>query len=212
MQDKAARPNKQPAPLDAPADKSPRAGRRLFAVPAIAFATIALLFAFALQKGDPSKLPSTLIGKPAPQMALEPVSGLSVAGKDLAGLAPAALRAGEPTVVNFWASWCQPCTDEHPLLMRLRQATGVTMVGINYKDQPASARRFLTLHGNPFAAVGADATGRAAIEWGVYSVPETFVVDGQGIIVYKHVGPLSLEALETKVLPAIEAARVAQKK
>jgi cytochrome c biogenesis protein CcmG, thiol:disulfide interchange protein DsbE len=110
-------------------------------------------------------------------------------------------------VVNFWASWCAPCVQEHPLLIELKRRTGVRLYGINYKDQTAAARRFLGRYGNPFKAVGVDSDGRAAIEWGVYGMPETFVVNGEGRIVYKHVGPISPEALETKLIPAIAAAR-----
>ena len=95
------------------------------------------------------------------------------------------------SVVNFWASWCAPCVQEHPLLVALKERTGVQLYGVNYKDQAAAARRFLGRYGNPFAAVGVDANGRAAIEWGVYGMPETFIVNGKGEIVYKHVGPIS---------------------
>jgi cytochrome c biogenesis protein CcmG/thiol:disulfide interchange protein DsbE len=106
-------------------------------------------------------------------------------------------------VVNFWASWCLPCVEEHPQLVDLVRRTGVRLLGINHKDQPANAKRFLALHGNPFAAVGADSNGRAAIEWGVYGMPETFVVDGQGRVIFKHVGPISEQVLEQQVLPAL---------
>ncbi len=114
-------------------------------------------------------------------------------------------------MVNFWASWCAPCVAEHPLLIALKQKTGVAILGVNYKDQPAAARRFLGRYGNPFAAVGADANGRIAVEWGVYGMPETFVLDGRGRIIYKHVGPLSPDVLDTKIVPAIIAARTATK-
>ena len=108
--------------------------------------------------------------------------------------------------MNFWASWCVPCVQEHPLLVALKERTGVRLYGVNYKDQAAAARRFLGRYGNPFTAVGVDGDGRAAIEWGVYGMPETFVVDGKGRIVYKHVGPITPETLETKIIPAIRAA------
>ena len=109
--------------------------------------------------------------------------------------------------MNFWASWCVPCVQEHPLLVALKERTGVRLYGVNYKDQAAAARRFLGRYGNPFAAVGVDGNGRAAIEWGVYGMPETFVVDGKGRIAYKHVGPISEQTLETKIIPAIRAAQ-----
>ena len=181
----------------------------LVLAPVALFAGLALLFAVALGRGDPSKLPSALIGKRAPALALAPVEGLVEAGRPVPGLSGADLARGRPTVVNFWASWCQPCVDEHPLLVALAKRTGVTIAGVNYKDQPDSARRFLARLGNPFTAVGTDPSGRAAIEWGVYGMPETFVVDGRGTIVYKHVGPLSAESIEQRILPAIERARAA---
>src|SRR5262249_14709520 len=112
---------------------------------------------------------------------------------------------GRASVVNFWASWCGPCAEEQPLLLAL-QAQGVPLYGINYKDQASAARRFLERHGNPFTAIGVDGNGRAAIEWGVYGMPETFIVDGRGVIVYKHVGPITEEALRGGLLPAIRSA------
>jgi cytochrome c biogenesis protein CcmG/thiol:disulfide interchange protein DsbE len=122
------------------------------------------------------------------------------------GLDPAALQ-GAVTVVNVWASWCVPCHDEAPILMRLAETNGLRLVGINYKDQPENARRFLGRYGNPFSAVGADANGRASIEWGVYGVPETFIVDPQGRIAFKLVGPITEDNLARVLMPAIEKAR-----
>jgi len=182
--------------------------RRLLPVvaPVVVFAAIAALFFLALQKGDPSKLPSALIGRPAPIVDLSPVPGLESGGVQVRGFKTSDIGQGKPAVVNFFASWCLPCADEHPQLVTLVRRTGVTLIGINNKDQPANAVRFLKLHGNPYAAVGADANGRAAIEWGVYGMPETFIVDGNGTVVFKHVGPISPESLEQKVLPALEKA------
>jgi len=182
--------------------------RRLLPVvaPVVIFAAIAALFFVALQKGDPSKLPSALIGRAAPVVDLRPVPGLESDGVPVRGFKTSDIGQGKPAVVNFFASWCLPCADEHPQLVTLVRRTGVTLIGINNKDQPANAVRFLKLHGNPYAAVGADANGRAAIEWGVYGMPETFIVDGNGIVVFKHVGPISPESLEQKVLPALEKA------
>jgi cytochrome c biogenesis protein CcmG/thiol:disulfide interchange protein DsbE len=175
--------------------------------PLAVFAVIALLFALALQSGDPSKLPSALKGRPAPEISLPPLEGLSDGARPIGGFSTADLAKGEVTVVNFWASWCAPCVQEHPVLVALKEKTGVRLYGVNYKDVAANARRFLGRYGNPFAAVGVDANGRNAIEWGVVAMPETFVVDGKGTIVYKHTGPISPEALEGRVIPAIRAAQ-----
>jgi cytochrome c biogenesis protein CcmG/thiol:disulfide interchange protein DsbE len=180
---------------------------RLLTVPLVIFGLLALLFTFALRSGDPSRLPSALIGRPAPATALPALEGLSDGGNPVPALAAADLKAGQVTVVNFWASWCAPCLQEHPQLMALKDQPGVRLLGINYKDQAANARRFLGRHGNPFAAVGVDGDGRAGIEWGVIAVPETFVVDGRGVVVYKHTGPISSEALENRVIPAIRSAQ-----
>jgi cytochrome c biogenesis protein CcmG/thiol:disulfide interchange protein DsbE len=182
--------------------------RRLgFVVPLLVFAALSGLFAFALRSGDPSRLPSALIGKPVPATEFPPLEGLKDERGPVPGFTSRDLAAGKVAVVNFWASWCVPCVQEHPLLVELRSRTGIDIYGINYKDQPAAARRFLGRYGNPFAAVGTDATGRNAIEWGVYGMPETFVVNGRGEIVYKHVGPITAESLAQRLIPAIEAAR-----
>ncbi len=174
--------------------------------PLAIFVVMAGLFAFALRSGDPSRLPSALIGKPAPAISLTALDGLTDGGQPVPGFATTDLGKGEVTVVNFWASWCAPCVDEHPMLMALKAATDVKLYGVNYKDQGATARRFLGRYGNPFTGVGVDANGRAAIEWGVTGMPETFIVNGKGEIVYKHVGPISAQALETKIIPAVQAA------
>ncbi len=175
-------------------------------LPVIGFMAMAALFAFSLQNDDPSRLPSVLIGKPAPDGVLAPVEGLLSGSEPVPGLQPGDLAKGRPSVVNFWASWCAPCVAEHPALMRLAQDQRINLVGINHKDTPDNARRFLAQRGNPFTAVGSDRNGRAAIEWGVYAVPETFVVDGAGRIVLKHIGGITPDALATKILPAIAAA------
>jgi cytochrome c biogenesis protein CcmG/thiol:disulfide interchange protein DsbE len=179
----------------------------MLAWPLVIFSVLALLFALALSSGDPSRLPSVLIGRPAPDVTLPELEGLSDGVRPIGGFSTADLAKGEVSVVNFWASWCAPCVQEHPLLVALKERAGVKVYGVNYKDRTANARRFLGRYGNPFAAVGVDANGRAAIEWGVIAMPETFVVDGKGVIVYKHVGPISPEALESQVIPAIRAAQ-----
>jgi cytochrome c biogenesis protein CcmG/thiol:disulfide interchange protein DsbE len=184
-----------------------QAGGARLVWPLAVFVVLAALFTFALQSGDPSRLPSALIGRPAPSLALAALEGLSDGASLVPGISAADLKTGQPTVVNFFASWCAPCLQEHPQLLALKERAGVRVFGINYKDQAANARRFLGLHGNPFAAVGTDGDGRAGIEWGVIAVPETFVVDGRGVVVYKHTGPISSEALESRVIPAIRAAQ-----
>lgn len=158
-------------------------------LPVLLFAGLALLFWKGLS-GDPSTLPSTLINKPVPAFQLAAVDGL-----DLPGLSDADLKKGKVTVVNIWASWCGPCRQEHPLLMELSKRQDIVLVGINNKDDAANAARFLGALGQPFAAIGADTTGRTTIDWGGYGVPETFIVDGKGIIRHKHVGPLTAEIL-----------------
>src|SRR6202008_4897507 len=149
--------------------------RLLVVVPLILFAGLTALFLVRLNAGDPSLIPSALIGHPVPQTALPPIAGLKRDGAAVPGVDPASFKDAV-TVVNVWASWCVPCHDEAPLLMQLAQDSRVRLIGINYKDQPDNARRFLGRYGNPFAAAGADESGRAAIDWGVYGVPETFVI------------------------------------
>jgi cytochrome c biogenesis protein CcmG, thiol:disulfide interchange protein DsbE len=169
--------------------------RRLWvALPLVIFIALAALLFVRLGSGDPSRIPSALIGKPAPALALPPLEGLARDGAPVPGLEPAQF-AGRVTIVNVWASWCVPCHTEHPHLMRLATDPRLRLVGINYKDVTENARRFLGRYGNPFAAVGVDANGRSAIEWGVYGVPETFVVGPDGRIAYKLIGPITEENL-----------------
>jgi cytochrome c biogenesis protein CcmG/thiol:disulfide interchange protein DsbE len=179
--------------------------RWLMLAPLALFLALAALFVLRLGSGDPSRIPSALIGRPAPATALPPVDGLTLAGRPLPGIDAATFK-GVVSLVNVWASWCVPCHDEAPLLTRLAQDARIRLVGINYKDQPDNARRFLGRHGNPFVAVGADHNGRASIEWGVYGVPETFVVDREGRIAFKLVGPITPDNLERALKPAIEKA------
>jgi cytochrome c biogenesis protein CcmG, thiol:disulfide interchange protein DsbE len=186
-------------------DAAPPTSRWLMALPLIAFAALAALFWFRLGSGDPSRIPSALIGRPAPQTALPALEGLVNNGAQVPGLDPSAFR-GKVSIVNVWASWCVPCHDEAPLLTELSQDKRMQIVGINYKDSPENARRFLGRYGNPFGMVGVDANGRASIEWGVYGVPETFIVGREGKIVYKLVGPLTPDNLDTVLRAEIDKA------
>ncbi|MGA7489473.1 MAG: DsbE family thiol:disulfide interchange protein [Xanthobacteraceae bacterium] len=179
--------------------------RLLVFLPLFVFLALAGLFMLRLGTGDPSRIPSALIGHPAPQTNLPPLAGLTRDGKPVPGLASADFK-GEVTLLNVWASWCVPCRDEAPLLVALAADRRLRIVGINYKDQPDNARRFLGRYGNPFLANGADDNGRAAIEWGVYGVPETFVVGRDGRIAYKLIGPITSDNLEQSLKPAIEKA------
>jgi cytochrome c biogenesis protein CcmG, thiol:disulfide interchange protein DsbE len=195
---------------EVPVAAKPVARRSLgwVAAPLLIFVVIAGMFAFALTSGDPRKLPSALIGRPVPATDFAALEGLVVDGRPVPGFTSADLAKGKVTVVNFWASWCTECIVEHPLLTDLASRTGVEIYGVNYKDQTAAARRYLGRYGNPYAAVGVD-TGRNAIEWGVYGMPETFVIDGTGKIAFKHVGAISAESVEKSLIPAIEKARLA---
>lgn len=183
----------------------PRRRSWLVALPLIAFAALAGLFWFRLGSGDPARIPSALIGRPAPQTVLPPLDGLVANGAQMPGLDPSAFK-GQVSVVNVWASWCVPCHDEAPLLVKLAQDKRIRVIGINYKDSPDNARRFLGRYGNPFAAVGVDANGRASIEWGVYGVPETFVIGRDGAIAYKLIGPITPENIDGVLKAEIEKA------
>jgi cytochrome c biogenesis protein CcmG/thiol:disulfide interchange protein DsbE len=173
-------------------------------IPLVLFLALVGLFYFRLYAGDPSKLPSALIGREAPEFSLPPLAGLSSpGGAAVPGLSRADLGNGHVTVVNVFASWCAPCRDEHPLLEKLAAMNRVRLVGIAYKDAPENTLGFLNEMGNPFTAVGVDEKGRAAIDWGVYGVPETFVIGRDGRIAYKHIGPLTEASLTDALLPEI---------
>jgi cytochrome c biogenesis protein CcmG/thiol:disulfide interchange protein DsbE len=188
-------------------EKAPRR-RGLFFVflPLILFAALAAVFAFQLASGrDESVIPSALIGKPAPNVSLPAVGGLQKDGLPVPGLDPASFK-GQVTLVNVFGSWCVPCRVEHPLLMQLGEDKRFRLTGLNYKDKNENVLGFLDELGNPYAAIGADMNGRAAIEWGVYGVPETFLVGKDGIVAYKHVGPFTEDTIRDDLMPAIEAA------
>jgi len=175
-------------------------GKRLLAMlPVLAFFALAVLFYARLGAGDPSRIPSALINKPVPDFSLPLLEGVNSAVLD-----DEALGSGLH-VVNVWASWCQPCRSEHPVLMELAKDERFQMAGLNYKDVAENARRFLGSLGNPYRRIGTDPKGRSSIDWGVYGVPETFIVK-DGVIVYKFIGPLSETTVKSDFLPAIEKA------
>ncbi|MGX9430940.1 MULTISPECIES: DsbE family thiol:disulfide interchange protein [Bradyrhizobium] len=184
-------------------DAAPRSRRWLVMLPLALFLALAGLFLAGLHGGDPSRIPSALIGRPAPQTTLPALAGLTRDGTQVPGLDPAPFK-GKVSLVNVWASWCVPCHDEAPLLVQLANDTRLQIVGINYKDAADNARRFLGRYGNPFSIVGVDGNGRAAIEWGIYGVPETFVVGRDGSIVYKLVGPVTPENIDSVLKVEIE--------
>jgi cytochrome c biogenesis protein CcmG/thiol:disulfide interchange protein DsbE len=184
---------------------SPRSKPWLMALPLAGFIALTGLLLLRLHGGDPSKIPSALIGRPAPQTALPALEGLVTNGTQVPGLDPAMFK-GKVSVVNVWASWCVPCHDEAPLLTELARDKRLQIVGINYKDAVDNARRFLGRYGNPFGIVGTDPNGRASIEWGVYGVPETFVVGREGTILYKLVGPVTPENIDTVLKAEIDKA------
>jgi cytochrome c biogenesis protein CcmG/thiol:disulfide interchange protein DsbE len=183
-----------------------RAGRRrlLLLIPLFVFLGLAALFLTQLLSGrDISAVPSALIGQPAPQTSLPPVEGMNLPGLESDAF------AGKVTLLNVFASWCVPCRDEHPVLMALAQDKRYVLAAMNYKDKPENARRFLGDLGNPFQAIGSDEKGRTAIDWGVYGVPETFLIGKDGKIAYKHVGPLTPDSVRTLLLPEVEKALAA---
>ena len=177
---------------------APPARRRwlLFAIPFAVFASLAVFLAIGLTR-DPSTLPSALVGKPAPEFTLPPLEG-----RDQHGFSRADL-GGRPMLVNVFASWCVPCRIEHPVISRLAEQ-GVAVQAINYKDRPEDAKGWLAELGDPFTLVGADRSGRVGIDWGVYGVPETYVIDKDGHIAYRHVGPLQARDVERTILPLLE--------
>jgi cytochrome c biogenesis protein CcmG/thiol:disulfide interchange protein DsbE len=175
-------------------------------LPLIAFLTLALILYVRIFAGDPQILPSALIGKSVPEFSIPPL------GKSgTPGLTTGDLRNGKMTLVNVFSSWCVPCREEHPLLMSLAfqlldkqmPQAEFQLIGINYKDKPEAAQKFLQDNGNPFSKIGADESGRIAIDWGVYGVPESFIVDGSGRILFKHVGPLNVGILNSDILPLL---------
>lgn len=177
--------------------------RLIFALlPLLALGALVLIFTSQMGR-DTGFVPSVMLNKPVPDFALNPVEG----GPEL-GFATEDLTGKGVILVNVFASWCVPCRDEHPFLMGLGARNDVQIWGMNYNDPPANARNFLAELGNPYIRIGSDQDRRAGIEWGVYGVPETFVVNNEGIITFKHTGPISKKSLEEQLLPAIEAAKL----
>jgi len=186
------------------AQEQPRPRSLLRLAPLGVFLLLAGLFMGRLYSGDPSRLPSPLIRHRAPAFDLPAIEGYS----ESKGLSDAELRQGHVSLLNVFASWCGPCREEHRTLMTLSRdqalkAQGVRLYGLSYKDDPANARKFLEDGGNPFAAIGADRLGLTAIDLGAYGVPETYVIDGGGVIRYKYIGPLTPQSVATELLPEI---------
>ena len=171
-------------------------------IPPVIFAGFVALAAIGMFRDDPEALPSTLTGKPAPAVALSAFPGRE-------GFDDGALRDGGVKLVNFWASWCAPCRVEHPNLAALA-AEGVEILGVNYKDDAAKAGAFLAELGDPYAALGRDAEGRMALDWGVYGVPETYVIDGKGTILMRFAGPVTQRVIDEKLRPVLEQAAKAE--
>ncbi len=177
----------------------PRIRRFVLLVPLAAFLGLVIVLAWGLTR-DPSTIPSALIGKTVPQFSLPPVKGRTL------GLASADLT-GEVSLVNVFASWCVACREEHPVFMQLKAAGDVPIHGLNYKDQPDNAAQWLNTMGDPYTRTGADIDGRVAIDWGVYGVPETFVITKDGRIAYKHIGAVTPKVLEDTILPLVRRLR-----
>ena len=187
--------------------KDRRRGIAVF-IPLAVFLGLAILFLFRLGAGDASHIPSALIGRPAPVTVLPGVAGLERDGKPVPGLDADSFK-GTVTVLNVWSSWCVPCRDEAPLLITLAADRRIHIVGINYKDTAENARQFIARYGNPYVANGADSNGRASIEWGVYGVPETFIIGRDAHIAYKLIGPITPLNLEDTLKPEIAKALAA---
>ncbi|NBB49939.1 DsbE family thiol:disulfide interchange protein [Rhizobium sp. CRIBSB] len=171
------------------------------ALPLVLFAGLATVFMTQLQSGrDVSEIPSALIGTKAPMLDL-----IALDGSERPALTTTAI-SGKLTLVNVFASWCVPCRQEHPMLLELSKDPRVNVVGINYKDRNDNALRFLGELGNPFSAIGVDPNGKAAIDWGVYGIPESYLVGPDGTILYKKVGPFDPDSFQTQLMPAIEKA------
>lgn len=173
-----------------------------FLIPLGVFLVMVIFLGLGLSL-DPREIPSPLIGKPAPAFSLPTLEAPDQP------FGPNLLK-GRPYLLNVWASWCEACRAEHPVLIDLARSGAVTLIGLNYKDTPDKARAWLEAHGgNPYQTVAVDANGKVGIDWGVYGVPETFLIDANGIILYKHTGPLNRKVLEEKLLPLMQTPKAA---
>ncbi len=177
------------------------ARRLVFILPLLLFLVVAGYLLLGLGR-DPRHLPSALVGKPVPEFVLPPLAGRESPQAD-GGLSSADLQTGEVTLVNVFASWCVPCRSEHPLFVQLQRDGIVLIHGINYKDRPEDAARWLDELGDPYTRTGADVDGRVAIDWGVYGVPETYVIDHNGCIAYKHIGAVTPQVMDRTLRPLI---------
>ncbi|MGC9369879.1 MAG: DsbE family thiol:disulfide interchange protein [Paracoccaceae bacterium] len=172
----------------------------MMVLPPLIFVGVAALFFFGMNRDDPNALPSTRINKPVPAVDLAPLAGMPLLTDEV---------LAEPGVklVNFWGTWCVACRLEHPQLLRMADELGITIHGVNYNDEPARAEAYLAKEGNPFTALGEDKSGRTKIDWGVYGAPETFVIDGEGVVRLRFAGPITEDILRHTILPAIEEAQ-----
>ena len=173
-------------------------GKWLMFLPPALFLGLAVVFYVGMQRQNPEDIPSVFLDKQAPSISAGELAGF-------AGVTDADLRRGDVVLVNFWASWCPPCRAEHPLIESLAEE-GITVLGVNYRDDPARALDFLSELGNPYAAIGADPRARLGLDWGVVGLPETFVVNGRGEILYRHAGPVTDEVIADRIRPALERA------
>lgn len=192
----------------APPEKSAEEAKpkATLALPLLLVIVLAIALFWALEKGGQSNLPSVLVGQPIPQFDLAPIPRLVSDSRSVPGLSSSSFRKGEVSLLNFWASWCAPCQAEQPELLGLARR-GIPLYGVNYKDKPEAARRFLARLGNPFRALGADDSGFTGIDFGITGVPETFVIDGDGRIAYRYAGPMTPQIVADEIMPAIDAAR-----
>ncbi len=183
-----------------------KTGSLVFLAPLVIVGMLSIVFLFRLFSGDTTKLPSVLIAKPVPEFNLGGIPNLVQNGMPVPRFSSTDLRQGRVSVVNMFASWCLECKQEHDILLKLGNDSRINVFGLNYKDDAEKARLFLNSYGNPYKAVGVDRKGSTAIDWGLYGVPETFIISGTGKILYKKIGPMTEETLKSEIMPEIEKA------